>query len=306
MKPFKSRKTLAKELPLLYGELTYGYQVQAAYYAQHVAERLDPKDTVLGSLSKVAHPTVKQQEISDLAGSLLFSGDNAKKSISVLSGGEKARVALGQILLKRYPFLLMDEPTNHLDFYTVESLTQALETYKGTVIFVSHDRGFVRRAANKILEVRSGQARLYRGTYDEYVWSVENNPVSEEEKARKPRARNTPPPAEPAAPIISLAEAATAKTNPSYDRDRVKALESEKRSLEKTMTDLDKKIKIIEARMQEQSVELASVQGSRAADLARELSMAQKKLQELESIFMTEMEKKESLQRQIEDVKAGR
>ena len=296
-------KTLAKELPLLHGEIGYGYQVQAAYYAQHVAERLDPKDTVLGSLSKVAHPSVKQQEISDLAGSLLFSGDNAKKSISVLSGGEKARVALGQILLKRYPFLLMDEPTNHLDFYTVESLTQALETYKGTVIFVSHDRGFVRRAANKILEVRSGQARLYRGTYDEYVWSVENNPVSEEEKALKPRPRNTTASTAVVASTLEVSE--PAKVAPAFDREKVKALETEKRGLEKVMTDLDKKIKIIESRMQEQSIELASVQGTRAADLARELSMAQKKLQELESIFMLEMEKKEGLQKQIEDLKAG-
>ncbi len=166
-------KSLAKEIPGLYGDVEWGYQVTCAYYAQHVAERLLPDESVHEALKRVAHPEVKPQEILDLAGGLLFSGDAIKKKVSVLSGGEKARVALGQILLQKAPVLILDEPTNHLDFYTVESLTQALSDFKGSVIFVSHDRGFVRRIATKVLEVSQGQATFYPGTYDDYVWSVE-------------------------------------------------------------------------------------------------------------------------------------
>jgi ATP-binding cassette subfamily F protein 3 len=153
-------KAIAKELSVLHGNIEYGYQVRAAYYAQHVGERLKPDHTVIESLSEAASPDIRTQEILDLAGSLLFSGDHMKKKISVLSGGEKARIALGRILLQRAPLLLLDEPTNHLDFYTVESLTQALENYPGTLVVVSHDRGFVRRVATKILEVKSGNAPI--------------------------------------------------------------------------------------------------------------------------------------------------
>src|SRR5690606_33190945 len=107
----------------------------------------------------------------NLAGSLLFSGDDQRKPIRVLSGGEKARVALGQILLQKAPFLILDEPTNHLDFQTVEALTHALDTFEGTVVVVSHDRSFIRRVGRKILEIKNSRALLYPGSYDDYVWS---------------------------------------------------------------------------------------------------------------------------------------
>ncbi|MBN8542410.1 MAG: ABC-F family ATP-binding cassette domain-containing protein [Deltaproteobacteria bacterium] len=172
-------KTLGGRLPLISGKRELGYQVSLSYFAQHVAEDLDPADTVRRALESKAHSDVTSQEILSLAGSLLFSGDAVDKPIRVLSGGEKSRVALGQILLKRSPLLLLDEPTNHLDFDTVEAMTEALRDYPGTVVVVSHDRSFIGRIATKILEIRDGRADIYPGTYDDYLWSLEKGALKE-------------------------------------------------------------------------------------------------------------------------------
>ncbi|MGZ3713608.1 MAG: ABC-F family ATP-binding cassette domain-containing protein, partial [Bdellovibrionota bacterium] len=174
-------KGISGTLPPLTGKFEFGLGVNIAFFAQHVIEALDAGDTVYRSLEKAAHKEVKPQEILNLAGTLLFSGDDVKKPISVLSGGEKSRVALGRVLLQKAPCLVLDEPTNHLDFQTVEALTNALKAYEGTVIVVSHDRGFIRRVGTKILEVANGKVRLYPGTYEEYVWSVQQGLAGEQE-----------------------------------------------------------------------------------------------------------------------------
>jgi ATP-binding cassette subfamily F protein 3 len=171
-------KTLAGRLTPIRGTIEHGYEATFAFFAQHVAEELNPEHTVLRALQQKAHPAVLPQEILDLASTLLFTGDDVQKPVRVLSGGEKSRVALGQVLLQKASCLLLDEPTNHLDFDTVESLTQALERYEGSIIAVSHDRSFIRRIGTKILEVHQGRANTYPGTYDEYVWSVENGGYS--------------------------------------------------------------------------------------------------------------------------------
>lgn len=166
-------KGLAGDLEPLSGIRELGYQVDLGIFNQHVVEVLNPGHAIFQSLEEGASPEVTPQEIRDMAGSLLFSSDQISKKVSVLSGGEKSRVALGRILLKKVPLLLLDEPTNHLDFQTVEALTQALRSYSGTLIVVSHDRSFIRRVGSKILEVSEGQVFLYPGTYDEYVWSLQ-------------------------------------------------------------------------------------------------------------------------------------
>lgn len=173
-------KGLAGTLTPLHGERQLGHQVEIAIFNQHVVEVLDPNHSVYESLAAAAHKDVTPQEIRNMAGSLLFSSDHIEKKIKVLSGGEKSRVALGRILLKKVPCLLLDEPTNHLDFQTVEALTEALKKFAGTLVVVSHDRGFVQRVATKILEVSKGQVLLYPGTYDEYVWSLQKGLVSGE------------------------------------------------------------------------------------------------------------------------------
>lgn len=173
-------KGLAGTLVPVKGQRILGYQVEVAIFNQHVVEVLNPEQTVFQALEDVASTDVTSQEIRNMAGSLLFSSAAIEKKIRVLSGGEKSRVALGRILLQKVPCMLLDEPTNHLDFQTVEALTQALNAYEGTLIVVSHDRSFIRRIGTKILEVSKGQVNLYPGTYDEYVWSLQQNLAAEE------------------------------------------------------------------------------------------------------------------------------
>lgn len=281
-------KALALELPPLIGEMKWGYQVKAAYYAQHVQERLRLNDTVLEALSRDAHPDVRQQEILDLAGSLLFSGDQIKKKIQILSGGERARIALGRVLLARAPLLLLDEPTNHLDFYTVESLTQALEEYPGTVVIVSHDRGFVRRVATKILEVKLGQVRLYPGNYDDYVWSVQNRSPELEDSSKPLKQRE-------AKPVVTESQQIRSTLTQEPERQKKRELESQKRSFDKLIQDLDRKIKILEARVVEQSKQLEGATGESASSLAREIAASQRKISELEDEMMQALESREKL-----------
>jgi len=297
-------KSIAKEIPSLFGEVEWGYQVSCAYYAQHVAERLLPEETVHDALKRAAHPDVKPQEILDLAGGLLFSGDAIKKKVSVLSGGEKARVALGQILLQKSPVLILDEPTNHLDFYTVESLTQALSDFKGSVIFVSHDRGFVRRIATKVLEVSQGQATFYPGTYDDYVWSVEA-------KARegfvppdpKPLiSRRKLPVGEKSSPAPS---SSPAKMTPVMDKEKLKGLESQRREVDKNLQDIDKKIKILESRMNQQGEQMQGLQGQELAKLSQEVAATQRKIAEFEETYMRLLEDRETLLQQISELKGS-
>ncbi|MBN8554393.1 MAG: ABC-F family ATP-binding cassette domain-containing protein [Deltaproteobacteria bacterium] len=290
-------KALAKEIPVLYGDLKYGYQLSCGYYAQHVSERLKPEETVVEALSRTADAKVKTQEILNIAGSLLFSGDDAKKKIRVLSGGEKARVALGQILLKRSPCLILDEPTNHLDFYTVEALTQSLAEYPGTVIIVSHDRGFIRRIATKIIEVHQGKVRLYPGAYDDYVWSVQkgafaNEPEGVTEFKYRKKSEEVVEEEDASSPVAEVRALAPVRSGPTPQK---KELEARRREIDKALEALDKKTKILKSRMEEQAKTLESAQGAKATEISRELSASQKKIEELESEWMKLVEEREEI-----------
>lgn len=171
-------KSLAGMLPPLSGEILRAESAKVGLFAQHVAESLDSSQTVLESLTEASAPGTTTQDILNVAGSLLFSGDDTAKKISVLSGGERSRVALGRILLSGASVLIMDEPTNHLDFETVEALAEALKTFSGAIVVVSHDRLFLKKVSTKILEVRNGSVNTYPGTYDEYVWSLQQGILS--------------------------------------------------------------------------------------------------------------------------------
>lgn len=219
-------KAIAGHLAPLKGEMQYGHEVSIGYYAQHVSEALDPRDSVFEAMREKAHPDVNPQQVLNLAGALLFSGDDVKKKISVLSGGEKSRVALGQILLQKAPCLLLDEPTNHLDFQTVGALTEALAKYEGTVVVVSHDRSFVSRVATKVLEIHDGQVEYYPGTYDEYVWSCQKGTLASRSKGTSSKKKETK-------------EIPAQKSSP---REEKKALEKELRKTQRELQDLDEKL----------------------------------------------------------------
>jgi ATP-binding cassette subfamily F protein 3 len=166
-------RTIAGDLSARGGTFPWALNCPVAYYAQHVVSALDRKRDVLTQLEAQAAPGVTRQETLAMAGSFLFKGNDVKKPVSVLSGGECSRLCLAGLLLAKSSVLLLDEPTNHLDFETVEALGTALRRYQGTLFFICHDRTFVNMVATQILEVKNGSVIHYAGSYADYVYHLE-------------------------------------------------------------------------------------------------------------------------------------
>jgi ATP-binding cassette subfamily F protein 3 len=174
-------RTLVDSLQPIKGEVRWGQGCKIGIYAQHVYSSLPPKQTVYEYLEEHAPLGTKMQEILNAAASLLFRGDHVYKKISVLSGGERARLCMAGVMLSQCNVLILDEPGNHLDVDSVESLAEALLSFKGTVIFTSHDRHFMKRVASHIIEVRDGRVVNYHGDYEAYLYSV-NKEIEEGER----------------------------------------------------------------------------------------------------------------------------
>lgn len=230
-------RTLVDSLKPLAGEVRWGHGCQIGVYAQHVYTSLPERLTVLEYLQREAAFGKKDQEILEVAGSLLFRKGHVEKPISVLSGGERARLCLAGLLLGNHNVLVLDEPGNHLDVDTVESLAEALLDYAGTVIFTSHDRHFTRRVATCIVEVRDNRVTHYGGQYDAYVDKV-NQEIEAGERALASQ-RPSPP--------VGVARPAQAEARAARQSER--ELRKEIKTLERTIAQLDEQKRTLNAQL---------------------------------------------------------
>ncbi len=227
-------KTLARglsgEVKLSEGSLKLGHQVKVGYYSQLQAETLRLDRTILQELEDTA-PHLEIAEVRGIAGAFLFTGDDVNKKIGVLSGGEKARVALAKLLLTPNNFLLLDEPTNHLDSDSREVLLQALMDYQGTLCLVSHDRDFVAPLADQLLEIRDQKVTPLVSTYEEYL-------AKKVEETREKLKRS----AKPDASKPTLGAVTHRLEAPKVSNNQRKAWESELKKIENEITGLEKRI----------------------------------------------------------------
>lgn len=168
-------KTLSGEIKALSGEFKFGNGLKVGYFAQSVEFDTQDQATVYNYLRKVADIEISDDDVKKTLGSFLFSKTEHDKSLTVLSGGEKARLRLAAVFLEGYDVLILDEPTNHLDMETVEIMGSSLAEWGGTLIFVSHDRSFVNNLATIIWQVKDGNITKYNGNYEEYVWSLKQH-----------------------------------------------------------------------------------------------------------------------------------
>lgn len=165
-------RTIASDLKVLEGSMRWMPNTSIAYYAQHVVSELDPAEKAGDYLERSAKWARTKEDILKIAGDFLFSESDILKSISMLSGGEKARLCLAGILLSNNNVLLLDEPTNHLDFETIEALVNALKKSPITLLFISHNQGFISALADNIIEVHNGSVKRFNGGYNDYVYKL--------------------------------------------------------------------------------------------------------------------------------------
>lgn len=177
-------KLIAGEIRPNAGKITMGHNVERTYYAQHQQDALDMDRTVLQNIEGLA-ATETVTSIRSYLGAFLFSGDEVNKKVSVLSGGEKARLAMARLLINPTNFLLLDEPTNHLDIQSQDVLIDSLKQFSGTLVCISHDRRFINEICNKVVAIDKGTVKAYPGNYDYYIWKKEQ--LAEELVADEPK-----------------------------------------------------------------------------------------------------------------------
>ncbi len=233
-------KLVAGELPLREGTLRLGANVRPSYFAQHHADVLAPERTVLEEVWRAA-PRLSQSQARGLCGAFLFSGDEVEKRIGVLSGGEKTRVALARLLAAPGNLLLLDEPTNHLDTGSAEKLTESLQTYRGTMLFVSHNLDFARRLSTKVWDVRDGTVVEYPGALADYLerWSdIQDRFAAAEAGASAPHQA----PAEKEARIKDRQELLARRRERARLERRVAVLEAQVEELERETARLEREL----------------------------------------------------------------
>lgn len=259
-------KTIMKKLEPKDGSIKYGASLDIGYYDQEL-QSLDPSKTVLDTIWD-RHKTMPEKDVRSILASFLFTAEDIDKTVGQLSGGQKARLTLTVLSLEKDNFLLMDEPTNHLDIEAKEVLEEALDNYDGTLLFVSHDRYFINELANKIISVRDGHAKIYNGNYSYYLdEKAKQAAAAQEAETQKAEAETTP-------------AASQNKGKLSYQEQ--KARDSQKRKLERAVSDAEAKIEKLEAEEKEIQNEMANpdiaASFEKLGPLQEKLSAVQKQL----------------------------
>ncbi len=242
-------KMLAGVLEPDKGKRTVGHGVTLHYFAQHQAETLNPEHTILDSLAEVSNQA-EMNFLRGIAGAFLFTGDDQKKPIKALSGGERNRVALARMLVEPANTLLLDEPTNHLDPASVDMLTDALSDFPGTIIFISHDPTFLTRVCTRVIEIEEGKARSFSGDYEYYLWkkAQEVESIKETSEELKGTDRGTA-----AAPTRAMTSQVQAKSSAGDRRD----LNKTQARLEKQVARAEAEIAEYETKIKARDLELA-------------------------------------------------
>lgn len=245
-------KSIVGQIPFIEGTSTYGANVEVGYYDQ-TQTNLTRTNTVLDELWN-DFPTTPEVEIRNRLGAFLFSGDDVKKSVAMLSGGERARLLLAKLSMQNDNFLVLDEPTNHLDIDSKEVLENALIDFDGTLLFVSHDRYFINRVATKVLEISDQGSTLYLGDYDYYL----EKKAELDEIARLQAEENQ-----------VKQEVPQAVAN---DYQAQKANQKELRKLTRRIAEIEAKLEEIESRLEEiNEAMLATNDASELISLQKEL-----------------------------------
>ena len=263
-------KILAGLVPIASGQRNPGHNVNIGYFAQHRTEALNLQHTVLQEAMD-GTSGISEQNVRSVLGSFLFRGDDAFKKVSVLSGGEKSRLALVKLLLNPPNLLLLDEPTTHLDMASINALVNALQPYEGTIVFVSHDVHFIRSLAKNVLHINAGRLTPYAGDYDYYL---EKSGAACDRQALVAELQNHRPPTisepEPSKPKLSLKQI---KEQRRAEAEARKAVSAAKRQAGARRQQLEERIIALEKRQHELAAILETAPNDSASfSLHRELA----------------------------------
>ena len=250
-------RVIMGELDPMAGESRVGYNVNIGYYAQNQEDILDKEDTVFGTLDRIAVGDIRLK-LRDILGAFLFKGEDIDKKVAVLSGGERARLAMAKLMLKPYNLLALDEPTNHMDIRSKDILKQALKAYDGTLIIVSHDRDFLDGLVDKLYEFRDGHVKEHLGGVQEFLERRKLETLSELERHYKPVAEEKP------------AEVVQKKEEAKQEYQAKKYISKEEKKIRNRISFLEKKIEEHETKMSEIEAKLSNPgPGDDVMDLTR-------------------------------------
>jgi ATP-binding cassette subfamily F protein 3 len=234
-------KIMGAVVPIQGGTLTVGHNISVGYFAQHRSDMLDVQRTVLEEAMKGVR--VSELQARTLLGAFLFRGDDAFKKVSVLSGGEKSRLALAKLLLNPPNLLLLDEPTTHLDMTSIDALIGALKQYEGTVLFVSHDVHFIRAISSTVLHIHAGKLTPYAGNYEYYL---EKSGAASERAGLVANLHNARPVEKPTVIVEEKKGLKEIREERRRATDSQKSGNRERREQEKRVAQLEKEIQALE------------------------------------------------------------